>query len=261
MRKYRLIVTDLDGVVWRGGKPLKQNIMALNQLIARGVKVKYLTNNATKSRPEYVEILRKLGLQASIDDVITSAYAATRWISEQGGRFVFIIGEAGLYYEAVVNELIPVSQDMIADYVIVGLDRHVTYSKVRVASRMISGGAVFVVANTDSTLPVEDGVDPGAGSIVEMIVRATGRKPDFNAGKPNTWILDLAIRSTNKEEVLVIGDRVDTDIALGNRAGVDTLLVLTGTSKPEDLESSPYMPTYVAKDLYSFINDYPELFG
>jgi len=93
-----------------------------------------------------------------------------------------------------------------------------------------------------------------------MIARATGRKPDFIAGKPNKWILDLAIGDLDRNNVLIIGDRLDTDIALGNNAGVDTLLVLTGASKPDDLESSEYMPTYVAKDLYSFIHDYPELF-
>ena len=260
MKKYKLVVTDLDGVIWRGGKPLIQNIKALKELMRKGVRVKYLTNNATKSRVEYVEILKNYDLDANIDDIITSAYAATYWIKKNKGRFIFIVGEAGLFYEAVANGLIPVSHDTRADHVIVGLDRHLTYSKIREASRMIQEGAVFVAANTDSTLPVENRLDPGAGSIVEMIARATGRKPDFIAGKPNKWILDLAIGDIDRDNVLIIGDRLDTDIALGNNAGVDTLLVLTGASKPDDLESSEYMPTYVAKDLYSFIHDYPELF-
>ncbi len=261
--KYRGIIIDLDGVVWRGRKPIKRNIEAIKLLHSKGLKTIYLSNNATRSRKEYVELLREHGLAADLRTVINSAYAAVEYVREHDGYKVFIVGEAGLYYEASIAGLLPVTIGTPADHVITGMDRFSTYYKLTYACRLIKNGAVFVAANTDRTYPVEDGEDPGAGTIVSFIETYSGRKPDIVTGKPNPWILDLALKLNDlkREEVLIIGDRLDTDVMLGLNTGVDTLLVLTGVARVEDIEKTGINPTYVAKDLLDFISEYPDLFG
>ncbi|ABN70403.1 HAD-superfamily hydrolase, subfamily IIA [Staphylothermus marinus F1] len=260
---YKGVIIDLDGVVWRGEKPLKNNIEAIKKLEKSGLKIIYLSNNATRSRIEYVYKIRRYGLKASEKNVINSAFAAAQYIVENGGSNIFIIGEAGLYYECTKAGLLPVTIGTPAQHVLVGLDRFVTYNKLLYATELIRNGAKFIAANTDKTFPVENRLDPGAGSIVAFLEASTGKKPDAIIGKPNPWILDLALRMNglSRKDVLIVGDRLDTDILLGINCGADTLLVLTGVNSIEDIEKTGINPKYVAKDLLSFINDYPELFG
>lgn len=261
-KKYKAVIVDLDGVVWCGNKPLKNNIEALKLLHQKGVKIVFLSNNATRSRAEYLEKLRSLGLPADMKSMINSGFAATYYLRDKKGKRVFIIGEAGLFYEATINGLIPVSIGAKADHVIVGLDRFVTYDKLAWATTLIRQGASFIATNTDATLPHDDGELPGAGSITAFLETATGKKPDIIIGKPNPWILELALKLNNlkKQGVLIVGDRLDTDILLGVKSGVDTLLVLTGISSIDDVEKLNITPTYVAKDLKSFVEEYNELF-
>ncbi len=262
MSKYKAVIVDLDGVVWRGDKPLKENIKALKKLRENGIITIFLSNNATRSRHEYIIRLQKYGLKADLNTMINSAYAAAEYVKERGGFKVFIIGEAGLFYEASLIGLLPVTMGTDVEYVIVGMDRFVTYNKLAYACRLIKRNAYFVAANTDKTYPVEDGEDPGAGSLVEFLKACSGKEPDIVTGKPNPWILDLALRlnGLKRSDVLIIGDRVDTDIMLGANTGVDTLLVLTGVGKPEDVEKYNVNPTYIAKNLYEFLEEYSDLF-
>jgi 4-nitrophenyl phosphatase len=260
--KYRGVIVDLDGVVWRGDKPIKSNIDALKLLQDKGIKTIFLSNNATRSRLEYIDKIKKFGLAADLKTVINSAFGAAQYIKERGGERAFIVGEAGLYYELSIAGILPVTLGSPAEYVVVGLDRFMTYQKLEYASKLIRGGAYFIAANTDTTYPSEEHVAPGAGSLVSFLEASTGKKPDIVIGKPNPWILDLALRLNNlrRRDVLIIGDRLDTDILLGINAGVDTLLVLTGISRLEDIEKTGINPTYVAKNLYDFVNTYPEYF-
>ncbi len=262
-RKYRAVVLDLDGVVWRGSKLLWQNISAIKMLEEAGIKTIYLSNNATKSRVEYRDVLERLGLKTTLKSIVNSAYAVAVYVKDNGGKRVFIVGEAGLFYEASLAGLLPVTVGSPADYVIAAMDRFTTYNKLAYACRLIRDGAGFAAANTDKTYPVEDGLDPGAGSIVSFLEACSDRKPDIVAGKPNPWILELALKQNglSRNEVLIVGDRLDTDIMLGVNTGVDSLLVLTGISRVEDVEKYGVNPTYIAKDLLEFINSYPELFG
>jgi 4-nitrophenyl phosphatase len=262
MGRYKAVALDLDGVVWRGHRPIERNIEAIRKLRARGVKTIFLSNNATRSRLEYAEVLKRYGLHADVTSIVNSAYAATKYSAEHGGRTVFIVGEAGLYYEAVVNGLMPVTIGSEADHVIVAMDRFVTYNKLAYACRLIHRGSMFIAANMDMTYPVEEGLDPGAGTIVSFLSACSDRRPDFIAGKPNPYILETALKINDlgKDEILIVGDRLDTDIMLGVNAGVDTLLVLTGVSRVEDIEKTGISPTYVAKDLLDFIEQYPDLF-
>ncbi len=261
--RYKGVVLDLDGVIWRGNKPIPRNVEAVKRLEARGVKTIYLSNNATRSREEYVEILYGYGLKTDTNSIVNSAYAAVEYVRLHGGRKIFIVGEAGLYHEATLAGLLPVTIGSSAGYVIAGMDRFVTYNKLAHACRLVRGGALFIAANTDKTYPVEDGEDPGAGTIISFIETYAGKPPDVITGKPNPWILDLALKQNNlrRSEVLIVGDRLDTDVMLGVNAGSDTLLVLTGVARVEDVDKMNVNPTYIAKDLLEFVEEHPELFG
>lgn len=229
----QVLIVDLDGVVWLGRKPIEENVIALKSLISRGYRVLFLTNNSTRSRAQYVKMLRDLGISVGIDSVITSGYLAASWLYEQkGASEVYIVGEEGLIEEAVLahHKVLTGEEATRSTAVIVGLDRNLTYQKLRAATRALLNGSLFIATNTDHVIPVEDGLDPGAGAIVAALESATGRKPDFIAGKPNPWIIDLVEKrlGISRQNMVIIGDRVDTDMRLAMAAGVRGILVLTG---------------------------------
>lgn len=261
MVKYKYLIVDLDGVVWRGLKPLTTNISVLKKLANNDVKIIFLTNNSTRSRYEYLDRLAGYGFRTSLENIITSGFLVAEYIKKSNGKKVFVIGEAGLYYELVVDGLIPVTIGTPAEHVVVGLDRFLTYNKISYAVKLILEGASFIASNCDKTYPVEEGVEPGAGSIVAMISEAVGREPDIITGKPNPWILDYIFEKYNMDpdKVLIIGDRIDTDIYMGYRRGVDTLFILTGVGKPSDIDKYGVKPTYIASDLAEFIRKYKDL--
>lgn len=262
MRKYKYLLVDLDGVIWRGEKPIKKNVEALIDIAEKEVEIYYITNNSTKSRVEYVDRLKRFGISTDTEHIVNAAYLAAHYVLGAGGEKVFIIGEAGMYYEASIAGLVPVTIGSSAEYVIVGLDRFLTYSKVAYATKLIRMGARFIATNADNVYPVEEGFDPGAGSIISMIREVVGRDPDIVIGKPNPWILDfLAERhGVELDRALVVGDRIDTDVMMGAARGVDTLFLLTGVGEINDIERYGLKPTYVARDLAEFYRECRECF-
>jgi len=257
---YDVLLVDLDGVVWLGSKPIEDNIKALKAAMDRGVRVFFVSNNSTRTRRYYAKRLSRLGLKATEREVITSGYAAARWVSERvPGSDVYVVGEEGLAIECYLSGLNVIDVDAAtrgeADAVIVGLDRLVSYAKIKAALRSLNAGALFVAANEDHVYPREDGLDPGAGSIVASIARASGRQPDFVAGKPSPYIAMLALEGLEGARALIIGDRMDTDMEMARRAGVDGLLVLTGvTSAPP--ESIPPWVVGVVRNLSEALGTY-----
>ncbi len=241
---FKAAIIDLDGVVWLGSKPIESNIEFIRRAMESGVDVVFLTNNSTRSRRVYSARLRHLGIEADESRIINSGYSAAKWLSEKFGECrVYPVGEEGLVEELVLaGHTVVTASDAprYADAVVVGLDRGLTYGKLRAAVRAILNGAVFVATNLDHVIPVADGVDPGAGAIVSAIERATLRSIDFDAGKPGGWIMDLAFRALGnppRDGVVVIGDRIDTDVEMARRYGVRSILVLTGLTRAEDLKN------------------------
>jgi len=236
---------------------LEDNIRAIKRLMERGLEILFLTNNSTRSRSSYADILAGLGIGVGPREVITSGYLAAEWLLQREGRVgVYVIGEEGLVEEMLLagHRVLTISDSHRARAVVVGLDRGLNYLKLRAAARALLKGSLFIATNTDHMLPVEDGLDPGAGSIVAALEAATGRKVDFIAGKPNPWVVDHVARmyGISREEILVVGDRVDTDMKLAIDAGVRGLLVLTGYTKEEDLrglEGAGAGNIYIAKTL------------
>ncbi len=234
------LLVDLDGVVWLGRKPVEENLAAIRSLISRGARIFFLTNNSTRSRALYANMLRNIGIEVEPSNIVTSGYLAVAWLSEKrGSARVYILGEEGLVEEAVIagHRILTGEEASRSDAIIVGLDRNLTYQRLRAAVRALLKGSLFIATNTDHVIPVEDGLDPGAGAIIAALETATGRKPDFVAGKPNPWIIDLIERmhGISRENIVVVGDRIDTDMRLAISAGVRGILVLTGLTKEEDL--------------------------
>ncbi len=249
--KYKVILSDLDGVLWRGNKVLSENVEVLKFLISKkNIKIYFTTNNSTKSRAEYMYKLKNLGFTITINNIITSGSLTAQILKEKYGKIsVYVIGEKGLYEELKIRKLKIARKNPKA--VIVGLDRRLTYKKLAKALDYILEGALFIATNTDATLPVNNKVAPGAGSIVAALVEASGRKPDMIIGKPEPWMyLEVLKREkVDKERVLVIGDRLDTDILGATRLGIDSLLVLTGVTSRDHLRKASVKPKYVCTNL------------
>lgn len=234
------IVFDLDGVVYRGETALPGAVATLNRLAADGHSLFYLTNNATRSRDDYADKLRRLGVPCDAARVMTSAYATALYLKGAGaaGRAAFVVGEQGLVgeLEAVGIRVVPLDSEARADYVVVGLDKGFTYSKLARAYREIIGGAEFIATNRDPTYPLEAGVEiPGGGTMVAAIACATGRTPR-TIGKPEPFALEriLTLSDARPSQAVMVGDRLDTDIRVGRRVGLATVLTLTGVTSREE---------------------------
>lgn len=259
--KYRLFFIDLDGVIWRGNKAIEGAVETVNYLMEENRHVIFLTNNSTRSREEYFEKLRRLGVNAKMDNIITSSYACAIFLKKlfKTAR-VYVIGEAGLISELAKEGHVILSEDPISslDAVVVGLDRELHYNKLAKAMKAIKNGALFIATNTDPTVPLETGFIPGAGSIVASLEVACNKKPDYIIGKPSKIIFEVALntlkeKEIKKEEMVMIGDRLETDIIGAKNFGIDSILVLTGATKACDLDNVTMKPNYVLKSIRNLL--------
>lgn len=247
---YRVLLVDLDGVLWRGNKILWKNIEAL-RIWQNLVEIFYTTNNSTRHRKFYVKRIKNLGLKADINHVITSGSMVAELLSKKYGKGnAYVIGEEGLI-EELKSVGIEFADNANVKYLIVGLDRKLTYEKLCKGLRALMNGAIFIATNEDATVPINDTLYPGAGSIVAALKVASNMFPEIVAGKPSPWMYLKVIEKTRIKikEMLVIGDRIDTDIIGANRLNIDSLLVLTGVTESKDLENINIKPTYVMNTL------------
>ncbi len=216
-----LWIVDLDGVVWKGKEYIWDNVEALKKL--EGEKV-FLTNKAT-SRWEVKRRLEKVGLEG---DVVTSAYIASQYLKELNVESAFALGPFGLYEELALAGVHPTENPELAQAVVVGLDPFFTYEKVAIASKLVREGKPFVATNSDKTYPTERGLMPGAGSVLKAIETASGREA-IVVGKPSKIAFKVA--SKGRKDVVVIGDKLETDMKMAIENGVPGVLVLTGVTK------------------------------
>ncbi|MCD4766646.1 MAG: HAD-IIA family hydrolase [Methanosarcinales archaeon] len=245
MKRPAAYILDLDGVVYRGRTVIPGACKSIERLRSSSCLVVFLTNNATRTREAISRQLVEMGIACSAGDVISSAYAASVYIKEKyGSSTIYPVGEQGLVEELeraghTINE-----HD--ADYVVAGLDREFTYEKLTRALDLLMNGAGFIATNNDAMLPTEQGFLPGAGSMVAAIQAASGVVPEV-IGKPNKPIMDVLLMEygLGSEECVMVGDRLETDILAGIRCGMRTVLVLTGASGIEDIESSGIRPDTV----------------
>jgi HAD superfamily hydrolase (TIGR01450 family) len=250
--EHDCLLLDLDGTVFRGQQATEGSVETLADLQARAL---YVTNNASRGPGQVAEHLKALGFSASPDDVVTSAQSAARLLADQlpGGSKVLVIGTDSLAAEIRNAGMEPVrlwSEEPVA--VVQGHSPETAWADLAEAALAIRAGASWVAANVDRTLPSERGLLPGNGSMVAALCAATDRQPQV-AGKPQPTLLNDALARGNFERPLVVGDRLDTDIAGANAAGLPSLLVLTGVSTAAEMVHAipEERPTYLAPDLRS----------
>jgi len=244
LKNIRLAIFDLDGVVYRGNTLIPNADKVINELKDLSIKVVYNSNNSTATRKTYVERLENLNIQSEITDFYTSASITSAEITKIKEKAnIYVIGEIGLRQELKSLghniETNPTDYKDI-DFVIVGLDRDFKYEKLAIAQRCIlEGNAQFYATNTDSTLPVARGFKPGAGVMVNALTTCTGREPIRIFGKPEPSGIELILNDANipPEQVCIFGDRLNTDILAGNRAGIISVAVLTGVTTRDMIEN------------------------
>ncbi|HYU19568.1 MAG TPA: HAD-IIA family hydrolase [Chloroflexota bacterium] len=244
------LLIDLDGVVYHGDHSLAGAAEFFRFLRAADMRFLLTTNNSTLRPSQYVEKLARMSIEVSESEVLGSAGATARYLQQTAlpGSRVFVIGEEGLR-SAIAEAGFELAERDVA-YVVVGLDRAFDYRKLTLAIRGIRAGASFIGPNPDTTLPMPDGLIPGAGTLQAAITAATGVTP-LVIGKPEPTMLAMGTQLLGcaPHEVAIVGDRLDTDIAGGQRAGLITILVLTGVARESDLDDSPVRPDFVFSDL------------
>lgn len=227
MNLPRLVVFDMDGVLFRGEDPTPGGPEVVQKILENGSRIAYLTNNATKTRGQFAEKLRQMNYVVQYDWIFSSAYGAAMRLR---GSSAFVLGEEGLVSE-LCDAGVKVVTDREAEWVVVGACWHFNYALLDEAQWRIRKGAKFLATNCDAVYPVENGrLRPGAGAIVASVQTASGRPPDEVIGKPETKLLQMALDAFSVEprQSLVVGDQVDTDIECARRLHVPYVLVLTG---------------------------------
>ncbi|MGH3345809.1 MAG: HAD-IIA family hydrolase, partial [Nocardioides sp.] len=259
---YDLLMFDLDGVVYVGDDAVPEAPEHLRRARADGAKVAFITNNASRAPGAVAEKLTALGVEATAADVVTSAQAAAHVLLERHGTGarIAVLGAAGLHAALIEAGLTPVPvDDDSAVGIVSGYGPDVVWREVMRAALRIRDGLPWVASNTDLTLPTAEGPAPGHGVLVGLLSRFAEVEPVV-AGKPRRPLLDETIRRVGGDRPLMVGDRLDTDIAGGHEAGVDSLLLMTGVTRLPDLVAAAPQerPTFVACDLGGLLEQHPD---
>ncbi|MBN2812231.1 HAD-IIA family hydrolase [Treponema zuelzerae] len=240
------IISDMDGVIYRGRELVPGAAGFVTRLIAADIKFLFLTNNSGQTALDLVRKMDALGVKGLTEsNFITAAMATAIFLSAQHpGAAVYVVGEAGLSSELYkhgfsITENTP-------DYVVVGKTTNFNFDMIRKAARFIQNGAKFIGTNPDMIDPVEGGFEPAAGVMLKAIEAACGKKP-YIVGKPNSLMMMIARKQlgVHSEDTVMIGDRMDTDIVGGLEAGMKTCLVLSGVSSRASIGDFPYRPDYI----------------
>ena len=265
-RALKSLIFDLDGVVWRGETPIAGAANAIARFREFGIRPFFATNNSSREAQFFADKLNAAGIEATVEEVVTSSTATALYISRHlpAGLSIFVVGEVGIvrfledigakvFTEAnfVAGEAAPEH----VDCVVAGIDREFDYAKLKRAQGYILGGAKFIATNRDATFPIEGGVVPGAGSIISAIETASGVVP-ISMGKPAPAMLELILETCGleKHEAAMIGDRLDTDIACAHNAGIGKIFVATGV---DSMQTALAAQNEFKADL--FLNDLGEL--
>jgi 4-nitrophenyl phosphatase len=252
------LIIDMDGVVWRSDAPIGDLPAIFNRIRARGLKFVFATNNSTRTSEQYVVRLGEFGVDVEPWQVVTSSQAAAHAMAQKfpSGTKVFMIGEDGLRIplEEIGFEVLSPEDAPQAQAVVMGMDRGISFQKMVEATLLIRNGTPFYGTNTDKTFPTPRGQIPGAGAWISVITTATNIEP-IVAGKPYPFLMELSMEKlgTQPHETLVIGDRLETDIAAGQGVGCPTALVLSGVSAREQAESWKPKIDIIVEDLATLI--------
>jgi HAD superfamily hydrolase (TIGR01450 family) len=251
--RYDSVVFDLDGVIYLDEQVIPAAPATVRGVRELGVRVAFVTNNAVRPPSAVVEKLGRVGVKATVDEVLTSAQAVVRLLAGErglGGVKALVVGGPGLRQAlaAAGARLLEPGAWREAEVVVVGLDPDVNYDKLRAATLAIAAGTRFVGSNPDANLPTPEGPWPGAGSILALLTVATGVRPEV-AGKPERALFEAVAAVLGPGPCLMVGDRADTDLIGARALGWGTALVLTGATRLSMLLDLPVAPDHLLADV------------
>lgn len=257
VKRYNGYIFDLDGTIYLGDGLLPHVAATIQKLRERGARILFLSNNPTKDPSMYVDKLASMGIPVEVNDVLNTVVTMTSWLQRYAaGASVFVIGEAPLQRAIRKAGFTLTSIPEEIDIVVASYDRQFDYEKLQIAFDAIRlhRKARLVTTNPDAFCPFPGGRgEPDAAAVVAAIEACTGIRCEVNVGKPDRLMLEAALHAVGlpREECLMIGDRLSTDIAMAVRAGMDSALVLTGEATLADVAALPedMHPTYVIEDL------------
>jgi NagD protein len=253
IKNKKAFISDMDGVIYHGNRLLPGVPEFVDWLKRENKKFLFLTNSSERTQKELQEKMHRLGIDVEPDVFYTSALATANFLANQKPRgTAFIIGEAGLInamYNAgyTMNNVNP-------DYVVVGDTRSYSFEKIEQAVNLVLKGAKLIGTNSDVTGPVENGIIPATRALMAPIELSTGREA-YYVGKPNPLMMRIALKKLgcSREDSIIIGDRMDTDIIAGIESEIDTLLVLSGISTIKSADKFPYRPHYILEGVNELI--------
>ena len=253
--EIRSWLMDMDGVLVREERPIPGADAFVALLRERGAPFLVLTNNSVYTPRDLAARLRMSGLDVPEGAIWTSALATARFLDDQRpGGSAFVVGEAGL--TTALHDVGYTLTERAPDYVVLGETRTYSFERITHAIRLISAGARFIATNPDATGPAEEGPLPATGAVAALISRATGVMPYF-VGKPNPLMMRSALNAidAHSETTAMIGDRMDTDVVSGIEAGLETILVLTGSTSRAEVERFPYQPSRIAESVAHLLDE------
>lgn len=247
--KSRTFLMDMDGVLIKGATLIPGAEEFVSRLRDGGIPFLVLTNNSLYTQRDLQARLARSGLHLRTEEIFTSALATAQFLQSQKPEgTAYVIGEAGL--TTALHDVGYILTDVRPDYVVLGETLTYSFQRLTQAVRLVSQGARFIATNPDVIGPTEDGIVPATGAVAALISEATGIKPYF-VGKPNPLMMRSALRRIegHSETSVMIGDRMDTDIVAGTEAGMETVLVLSGVTRSQDVERFPYRPSYIVNSV------------
>ena len=246
----RGFLLDMDGTFYLSDRLLEGALRFTDLLREQKKEFLFLTNNSSKHRRQYAEKINRLGLPIPEELVLTSGEATALYLkSQHPGARLFVVGTPSLEEEFRQHGFQLVEQE--PDFLVLGFDTTLTYQKLWTLCDFVRTGIPYIATHPDFNCPTESGWMPDVGAMIAFVKAATGREPDLVVGKPNRLIVDAAAAKMNLpvDQLAMIGDRLYTDIALGQSSGILTVLVLSGETKIEDLTDSPFQPDYTFQNL------------
>ena len=255
IKKVKLFALDMDGTLYLGSKWIPGAEDFLKEIESSGRKYTFMTNNSSKGIGTYISKLASMGLDADESEFTTSAKATIWYLKrEYPGASVYLMGNASLRNE-FLSEGIDVSGEREPEVVVAAFDTELTYEKLFVTCDLVREGKPYIATHPDINCPTETGFIPDLGSMIELISSSAGRRPDIIIGKPNVTMMEYLINASgySPEEICVVGDRLYTDIAFGEKNGIMSILVLSGESSYEDLLASDNHPDLVFESVKEII--------
>lgn len=256
MKIFSGYIFDLDGTVYVGDVPLPGAPETIRELINRGSRCVFLSNKPIEPVEKYYKKLITMGIPVEDGAIINSSMVMAKYLKGiKPGLRIYLIGEEPLAEELLKSGCIITPNPLEAEYVVVSWDRNFNYKKLNEAMQAVLNGAHLVATHPDRACPVPGGVLPDAAGMIAAIEAVTGKKCEEIVGKPSSWMINAALERLNlpKEEVLMVGDRLETDIKMGKIAGIKTALVLTGVTRREDTNILEIQPDYVLDSLIDLL--------